>query len=290
MTGVDDVASAHESPTVKRMRLRYPGLCRICGASLGARTEAIYERATQTVRCLTCAADAPSAPEQPTTGTVEPTIDPGVAGASARREFERRKARREERVRARHPKLGGLMLAMSDEPQSTRAWSTGASGEERLGARLDSIASPNVRVLHDRRIPGSRANIDHIAVTASGVWVVDAKRYQGRPRLVVEGGILRPRVERLTVGSRDCSRLVDGVLKQVGLVRESLAGHCDVPIQAALCFVAADWPLIGGSFATRGVHVLWPKKLATRLAEPGVLTPETILRVQGDLATHFPPA
>ena len=289
MTGVDDVASAREAPTAKRMRLRFAGVCRICGASLDARAEAIYDRATKSVRCLTCTTGTPCATEEPTT-TAESTIDPGVAGASARREFERRKARREERVRARHPKLGGLILAMSDEPQSTRAWSTGASGEERLGARLDGIASPTVRVLHDRRIPGSRANIDHIAVTASGVWVVDAKKYQGRPGLVVNGGILRPRVERLVVGRRDCSRLVDGVLTQVGLVREVLAGHHDVPIRAALCFVAADWPLIGGSFATRGVHVLWPKKLAARLAEPGTLTPETILRVQGELATHFPPA
>ena len=56
MTGVDDVASALGSPTVKRMRLRYAGLCRICGTSLDARTEAIYERGTKTVRCLTCAA------------------------------------------------------------------------------------------------------------------------------------------------------------------------------------------------------------------------------------------
>jgi len=32
-------------------------------------------------------------------------------------------------------------------------------------------------ILHDRRIPGSRANIDHIVVAPSGVWIIDAKRY-----------------------------------------------------------------------------------------------------------------
>ena len=62
------------------------------------------------------------------------------------------------------PKLGGLILALSDDPQSTRAWDTGALGEERLGNRLNELASGAIRVLHDRRIPGSRANIDHIAV------------------------------------------------------------------------------------------------------------------------------
>jgi hypothetical protein len=35
-----------------------------------------------------------------------------------------------------------------------------------------------VAVLHDRRIPGSRANIDHIAIAATGVWVIDSKRYK----------------------------------------------------------------------------------------------------------------
>lgn len=53
------------------------------------------------------------------------------------------------------------------------------------------------------------------------------------------------------------------MLKQVELVRH-LVG--DVPVTAALCFVEADWPLIGGAFITRGVHVLWPKRIAKLLA------------------------
>ncbi len=74
----------------------------------------------------------------------------------------------------------------------------------------------------------------------------------------------RPRVEKVLVGRRDCTKLVDGVLKQVDLVREVVG---DVPVVGALCFVEADWPLIGGAFTTRGVHVLWPKRLAKLLFE-----------------------
>lgn len=55
----------------------------------------------------------------------------------------------------------------------------GARGEERLGTRLATLAGPTVRLLHDRRIPGTRANTDHSVVCPSGVLVVDAKRYQG---------------------------------------------------------------------------------------------------------------
>lgn len=143
----------------------------------------------------------------------------------------------------------------------------GAIGEERLGARLDSMASDDIAVLHDRRVPGTNANIDHIAITRAGIWVIDAKRYKGRPELRIEGGILRPRVEKVLVGRRDCTKLVDGVLKQVDLVRDVISA--DVPVSGFLCFIDADWPLIGGVFTTREVHVLWPKRLAKLLTEAG---------------------
>ena len=67
---------------------------------------------------------------------------------------------------------------MQDAPQHERSWARGAGGEE-LVARALAKHCPDVAVLHDRRIPGSRANIDHIAVAATGVWVIDTKRYKG---------------------------------------------------------------------------------------------------------------
>lgn len=82
----------------------------------------------------------------------------------------------------------------------------------RLGDRLNELGSDRIRVLHDRRIPGTRANIDHLAVTPTGVYVIDAKKYAGQPHLKIEGGFLRPRVEKLLVGTRDCTKVVDGVL------------------------------------------------------------------------------
>jgi hypothetical protein len=143
-----------------------------------------------------------------------------------------------------------------------------------------------VRVLHDRRIPRTRANIDHIVICPAGVLVVDVKQYKGRPHLRVEGGFFVPRTEKLVVGSRDGSKLVDGVLKQVDLVRSALGDEA-VPVRGYLCFVAADWPLFGGSFATRGVTVLWPKKLAGVITEAGPLTEDVIRGLHGRLAKAF---
>jgi hypothetical protein len=277
---------AQESESAEKlMRLRYAGTCRICGAHLPARTEAVYERATRTVRCV---GHLDSYAQHDDVMEEIDTIDVGTPGASARQEFDRRRRHREERVRARHPRLAGLMLALGVDPQSTKAWSAGASGEEALGRRLNEQASDRLLLLHDRRIPGSRANIDHLAVAPCGLFVIDAKRYTGQPRLKVEGGVLRPRVEKLTVGGRDRTKLVDGVLQQVEVVRAVVED--EVPVFGALCFIDADWPLIGGAFATRGVEVLWPKRLIARLTGGGPLDDARIRAVHRHMAATLPAA
>jgi hypothetical protein len=294
------------------MRLRYAGTCQLCETALARGVVAVYDPVARKVTCVPCAAvdevpspsstAEPEAVPEPAPGPVPVPVEPeesaepesyveGTAGASARREHERRHDRREQRIRTAHPKVGGLMLAVTDDPQSTRAWSQGALGEEKLGKRLDGLASPTVRVLHDRRIPGTKANIDHVVVCPSGVLVIDAKRYQGRPTLRIEGGILRPRVERLLVGRRDCTKLVDGVLKQVALVRSALGlDETDTAVMGMLCFVDADWPLFGGSFRTRGIAVVWPRKAAEIIGQPG---PWDVARISSDaraVADHFPPS
>lgn len=277
-------------PRYRRMHLRYAGVCRMCGTNLPAQKVAIYDRSTKTVSCVECLTEVSfmtmASPETTNAADALAPVgdvdDSGVAGRSARHEYERRKAMDEEHLRQKWGRLGGIAFAMSDEKQGTKAWATGAIGEERLGARLDSLVSDSIAVLHDRSIPGTKTNIDHIAITAAGVWVIDAKRYKGRPELKIEGGIFRPRVEKVLVGRRDCTKLVDGVLKQIDLVRKVVG---DLPVTGALCFVEADWPLIGGAFTTRGVHALWPKRLTKLLveAEGSVDVPST----RNVLAAHF---
>ncbi|WP_243399042.1 nuclease-related domain-containing protein [Cryobacterium zongtaii] len=272
---------------------------------------AVYERQTKTVTCVECPTRPPhAAPEVASPSLALPPdgshatgpelraesveVFTGTAGASAKREYERRRDRRDSRIRDEHPYLGKLILAVTDEPQSTRAWATGARGEEALGQRLDKLrlSHPGVYVLHDRRIPRTTANIDHIAVSAAGVFVIDAKKYQGRPSLRVEGGLFRPRTENLMVGSRDCTKQVNGVHKQVDLVRSALksAGLEQIPVHGVLCFVDADWPLIGGAFIVDGVHVLWPRKAVDNLLKPGELNDQGAQHIHRTLASSFPPA
>lgn len=269
----------------------------------------MYDRETKKVTCLKCPAEQQStAQEIIDPMTPEPLADSnsthqgprpadsevfgGVAGASAQREYERRKNKRETRIREAHPLVGGLILALSDDPQSTKAWATGARGEEHLGRRLDGLVRPGVHVLHDRRIPPGKSNIDHIAVCPSGVFVIDAKKYKDRPILRVEGGLIRPRTEKLMVGSRDRTNLVVGVQKQIDDVRAALesADLGQIPVGGMLCFVEAEWPLIGGDFTIAGLRVLWPKKAADHILKVGDLDASTADHVHRMLAKSFPPA
>lgn len=279
------------------MKLRYAGVCTRCGATLEAGEAADYHRASRTVTCVVCRAqradslaDGPAAAPRRAVET-PPGLDhvDGEAGASAAAEFQRRHDARRERMMAAHPKAGRLLLAVFDDPQSTTAWSAGAVGEQRLGQSLAKAAGPALRVLHDRRIPGTRANIDHLVVCPTGVYVVDSKRYRNaRPAFKVEGGLFAKKRRVLTVGGRDRSSLVAGLHKQLDLVRAALADEVDVPVGGYLCFLDADWPLFADPFSVEGVGVVWPRKLVSMLGKPGPLDAERIEDLQWQLHEAFP--
>jgi hypothetical protein len=78
---------------------------------------------------------------------------------------------------------GGIALvgwALRPDPDPDR-WRRGAEGEVATAMLLARLPRRYV-VLHDRRIPGSRANIDHLVVGPTGVWVIDTKvRRQNYP-------------------------------------------------------------------------------------------------------------
>ena len=62
----------------------------------------------------------------------------------------------------------------------------------------------------------------------------------------------------------------------------------DLPVRGVLCFVDADWPLIGGDFTTRGVQAVWPKKLYSQFQAEGPLTPDVITETHRNLARNLP--
>jgi hypothetical protein len=217
----------------------------------------------------------------------EDQIDRGVAGRSARGEYERRHAKREERIRKRWGRLSGLVLALSEDPQSTRAWERGSTGESKLAQSLAKLKRDDIIVLHDRCVPGSRANIDHIVVCPSGVFVVDAKLYKGEIHTKDVGGLFSGRDLRLFVGSRDCTRLADALGWQVRTVNAAL-GDTEIPIFPALCFIDAEWPLLGGPREFGGVLIESDRSLKRHVARTGELDLEAVRDTATVLAHALP--
>jgi hypothetical protein len=213
-------------------------------------------------------------------------LDTGTAGASARREHKRRRANRQKRVREKHPRIGGALLALSDDPTHEAVWARGARGEEHVAKCLAKYLDGGVIVLHDRRTPGSRANIDHIAVAPSGVWVIDSKRYKGK--VAVSKPLFGK--AKLTIAGRDKTKLVEGLAKQVALIETVMAELAPgVPVRGALCFVDADLPLVG-NLSFNGYPLLYPRRLAKRINADGPLAAERVGELAVAVAQRFPSA
>lgn len=276
------------------LRLRWAATCRECAADLPAGTEAAWDRDAKAATCVTC------------TSTASSGAPAAVAGSSARREYEARQRRERQRKEAAvardaewrtrvidaRPVLGRLATLMTPKPvvgaesQATRAWADGAAGEELLGQVLDRVTG--VVVLHDRRVPHTKANIDHVAVASSGIYVIDAKNYDGLVERRVAGGWFN-RDERLFVNGRDRTRLVDGVVRQAEVVRSAI-GPSDVPIYSVLCFVGPTWRrFFARPLSVRGVPVLWAAKVVELLEQRGDFA-NRVDATAALIATKLPPA
>ncbi|HEX6878259.1 MAG TPA: NERD domain-containing protein [Nocardioidaceae bacterium] len=121
-----------------------------------------------------------------------------------------------------------LAEAAAVEARRARNFELGALAEERTASLLDELITYGFRCLHDRAWPGTRsANIDHIVVGPSGVFVVDTKNWSGDVR--IEGG-------RLYRGDALCDDDLEKVQAQADALRIALASTGLPPIHVhAVC-------------------------------------------------------
>lgn len=206
------MTDAGERPDEKRMRLRYAGHCRVCGAALPAGTDAVYERATRTVRCLECAPPlvAPAAessailpaparpvvsptpagrPDTPVVSAGEPPVV--SAGAPPVMQWPRDALRLRApasavisetlRVQALAPVLSRTARLLGRDPLSpdARSWFVGALGELEVARELDRLG-PGWHVVHAIPIGERGSDIDHLVIGPAGVFTVNTKRHPGR--------------------------------------------------------------------------------------------------------------
>ena len=210
-----------------------------------------------------------------------PPIDRGVPGRSAHREHDRRAKNDEERTRARHHLLGGLLLRLNGERNETRAWSTGGLGEEIVGRRLNALSDRGVIAIHDRRVPRGRANIDHIAIGPSGVYVIDTKLHRDQ-RIHLVGMSPVAQGPKLFVGRWNRTEYLTKVHGQVDVLRTAVGDLGDVRIVPMLVFVEAQWPIwcyLGEHIDVGNVLVRTPRQMAKVVSRPGPLDPGAVEKI-----------
>jgi nuclease-like protein len=263
----------------RRLRLRYPAECVSCGIALSKGAEAIWDPAAKTVTCLACSPKGEVA-------------DPGAAGASAAAEGKRRAERRVDQARRKYGDHAAVVAAAIAEQDVQASWGKGSEGESALARYIDGKVGEEVLALHDRLIPGTRTNIDHLWVTPTGVWVVDAKAYKGKVVRREVGPLWRRDIE-VVIAGRNRTALADGVRRQVEAVvaalrpDESMRG---TDVHSVLCFVGAEWGLLDFPFQVGNVWVMYPGALKKRLRKDGPLNREQRERIARRLALSLPPA
>jgi hypothetical protein len=289
--------------------LEYSGLC-ACGSSIPAGEPVAYDRARRTIVCASClstrhqtsAADLASASmslQSPSFG--------GRFGAHAVAIMDLAAARPDtttepgpgaEGYRHRHAgednDKGPRSLLGRTEPSDralTKAAKQGADSERAITVALRAVVDVgDALLLTNRRIPDSRAHIDHLVIAGDGVFVVDAQRYAGAAVAVRQaGGMFGPRQTDLYVRGRQRNDLVGGVEKLAASVRTVLEGTglAEVPVTPVLCLVGGSFPMFHGILPAGETAVVGLKPLRKLLGHPGPLDAAARERVYVSLAASL---
>lgn len=185
-----------------------------------------------------------------------------------------------------------MARALWGRRQSTESWSVGSRGERAEAAHLAALNGEGIVVIHDCRIPGSKANIDHIAVSSSGVYVIDAKVTKGAVSARTTGPIWNRGSGKLYFGGRDRSAVLEGMNHQVNVVSGALGNEMldEVPIHPMVVVVGAEWKWLAKPLRVRGVWVGWPKAMVKFVDREGPISPAMIRRLATTLAVNLPGA
>ncbi|KOU43266.1 nuclease-related domain-containing protein [Streptomyces sp. WM6378] len=143
-------------------------------------------------------------------------------------------------------------------------WATGAAGERRtrwILAPLVWCGLGRWAVLHDRQVPRSRANLDHIVLGACGPVYVDTKTWKSKKSKV------HLRSGKLWYGNHSQKDSLDTVLWEASRVAEVLGHH----VQAVVAVHYA--PVPPGGLISQGVTIIQSSELRRFLRalpkEPG---------------------
>jgi hypothetical protein len=173
----------------------------------------------------------------------------------------------------------GLRFRVSQE---TLAWRLGARGERRTARVLARLERDGFVAFHDLAVPGSPANIDHLVIGPTGVFVIDSKLYRGVVRVGMDG--------RLWYGARSLDRVLGTLWWEAEQVAEALTAGPEIRVYPVLCMHEARLPWLE-ELTVDGVPVIAGSALYMALRtirQP--LSPAQVAWLCGQVRAGFHPA
>jgi hypothetical protein len=173
----------------------------------------------------------------------------------------------------------------------------GAQGEYLMGGYLADELTTSSRVLTDRKVPdNSDANIDHVVVASSGVWIINSKKWTGEIRYRSPGFPSTDPNRYLSVGGVDRTSAIARIYRLVIPVAKIL-GDRTVPIHPAIAFIEPTWGLREGLHFQRGkgpyrhegVLLAGGHRIIKAINEPGPLSNEVVDEIWRKLDRAMPP-
>jgi hypothetical protein len=153
--------------------------------------------------------------------------------------------------------LVGWRLRFRPSTQA-RAWQRGARGERRTARLLERLGRDGYVVFHDLAMPGSPANIDHLVVGPSGVFVVDSKQWTGQVHQSADGLVWHNHYR------------LDRALATIRWKALTLGQVLGIPVAPLLCVHHAH--VQGGGLRVQGVAIVPATLLRSALGYDHVLS------------------
>jgi hypothetical protein len=182
--------------------------------------------------------------------------------------------------------MGVTVHTRRADAQAAR-WSVGAEAEVVTAGMLGELERRGWCVLHDRQLPGSRANLDHVLVSPCGtaLVVLDTKRWHAQRPTTLAGG-------RVHCGAEDRHSQVEAVARYASRVAALLG----MPGRVWPLLVVHGSRIAGGRLEARApgwdgvVHVLGPDWLVPTLASaPSVRHPRAAAELAVRVGRVLPP-
>jgi hypothetical protein len=157
-----------------------------------------------------------------------------------------------------------------------QAWQRGAHGERRTAHLLDRLTCDGYVVFHDLAVPGSPANVDHLVIGPTGVFVIDSKQWSGSVRQGSDG-----------LAWHNHYRL-DRTLETVRWEAEAISRVLGTRTAAVVCVHGAH--VHGGGLQVQGVAIVPAYLLRSALGHDRVLADAEVALLAATARASLRPA